>query len=327
MSKKPNLRFTGIYDFSYAPYALGDALTWQMNIAVFAHENNCSFLDLLLLIDPRSAYCRYQVFLNSNNYKASIEALLPAFTCLPNLSSLKVICDGALAQKFLIKAFMESQKTWPSLRGHIMRNLNITSHKHINNFYRKHGFLPKLVPPKGYNRWAEEFYKKYLPHHYSIVINMRQSFLSKNPVALARDASLEEWLKFFTEILKIDNNVKFIVVGGYSEWTNQLLRLPNVLIPRTMGLGLPHELALICYADLFMGSSSGFATMATFSGIPYIISHIEKKFSQSIGVPVGGEHFPFARSDQKLHWGKEDFTTLMKLYEDIRPLTKSRAAI
>ena len=26
--------FTGIYDFSYAPYALGDAITWQVNLCV-----------------------------------------------------------------------------------------------------------------------------------------------------------------------------------------------------------------------------------------------------------------------------------------------------
>ena len=67
-------KFTGIYDFSYAPYALGDALTWQMNIAVLAHESKCSLVDFLLLIDPRRPYCRYQAFLNPNNQIAAIES-------------------------------------------------------------------------------------------------------------------------------------------------------------------------------------------------------------------------------------------------------------
>jgi hypothetical protein len=35
---RSGLPMIGIYDFSYGPYALGDALTWTMNVNVRAAE-------------------------------------------------------------------------------------------------------------------------------------------------------------------------------------------------------------------------------------------------------------------------------------------------
>src|SRR5260221_12249066 len=152
-------KITGIYDFSYAPYALGDALTWQMNLAVLAEKFGCEKVDIMLVIDPRRPYCRYQTFMNPNNYVSSIEALLSAFTCLNNIRSLKIIRDGALAQKLLFHAFRESKVTWPSFWNHVRRYVDITSHKLINEFYQKNNYLPKLRAPMGYETWATQFYQ------------------------------------------------------------------------------------------------------------------------------------------------------------------------
>ncbi len=42
----------GIYDFSYGPYALGDALTWTMNVNVRAAEAGADAVDEYLVMDP-----------------------------------------------------------------------------------------------------------------------------------------------------------------------------------------------------------------------------------------------------------------------------------
>ena len=43
----------GFYDFSYSPYALGDTITWLMNVRVKASEIN-SDISLNLFIDPKT---------------------------------------------------------------------------------------------------------------------------------------------------------------------------------------------------------------------------------------------------------------------------------
>ena len=96
-----------------------------------------------------------------------------------------------------------------------------------------------------------------------------------------------------------------------------MCRLPNVLIPRAMGFGLAHELALLYRADLFMGSSSGFAAMATFCNKPYVITNIDHGFSRHIDVPVGGRHYPFGSGNQLLYWERETREVLLDLFEEL----------
>lgn len=81
----------GVYDFSYAPYALGDALTWTMNLNIAAAEAGCDAIDQVLVIDPRKPGNRYQAFVNRPSYTGVIDALLPAFLCSPKLRSLRLL--------------------------------------------------------------------------------------------------------------------------------------------------------------------------------------------------------------------------------------------
>jgi hypothetical protein len=93
-----------------------------------------------------------------------------------------------------------------------------------------------------------------------------------------------------------------------------------------MGFGLGHELALLHRADLFMGSSSGFAAMATFCNKPYLITSIQRLFSSYIDVPVGARHYPFGNRDQILHWETETQDTLLEFYEKLRDRVRARPA-
>jgi len=92
-----------------------------------------------------------------------------------------------------------------------------------------------------------------------------------------------------------------------------------------MGLGLAHELALLHRADLFMGSSSGFATMATFCNKPYLITNIQHLFSRYAGIPVGARHYPFGNENQILYWERENRDVLMAFYDEIHDRVRGRS--
>jgi hypothetical protein len=67
-------------------------------------------------------------------------------------------------------------------------------------------------------------------------------------------------------------------------------------------------------ADLFMGSSSGFATFATFADLPYAILNVERSFAPYAQVRPNERRYPFARDDQVLTWWRETTDELLALF-------------
>ena len=109
----------------------------------------------------------------------------------------------------------------------------------------------------------------------------------------------------------------FVMVGGFQEWEHRLLYRRNVFIPRAWGLRLAHELALLKIADVFIGTSSGFATFATFTDVAYAIVNVENSFARPAGVRLNDRHFPFAKANQVLTWRQETTEELLALFEEV----------
>ena len=154
--------------------------------------------------------------------------------------------------------------------------------------------------------------------------NPRQAKLTPTPTTTHRDAPLAEWYGFIDRAAETMPDVTFLMLGGFQEWEHRLLARRNVMIPRLMGLGLAHELALMHVSDAFIGTSSGFATKATFSDRPYLIVDIEAFFSTFIEVPVGGERYPFAVDHQRLVWTKENADLLYDYLAEVYSATTGR---
>ena len=70
-------------------------------------------------------------------------------------------------------------------------------------------------------------------------------------------------------------------------------------------------------ADLFMGTSSGFATFATFTQIPYAILNVQRDFARYAGVNPDDRHYPFARANQILTWHRETTEELLQLFDEV----------
>ncbi len=70
-------------------------------------------------------------------------------------------------------------------------------------------------------------------------------------------------------------------------------------------------------SDLFMGTSSGFSAMATFSGKPYIITNYDPNAAAETEIEIGSKQYPFAQKNQFIDWGHEKLATLINLFSEI----------
>lgn len=319
-------RFAGVIDFSYQHYALGDALTTQVNLACLAHEAGCPGIDIYLVADPDRPAAPTQPFINRDNYATTLENLLPAFLCLPQTKSLQIVRDPYGAGLLWTALVASRTPRWPALRTHLRRRMSYPlGHEIINAFHAREGYIPKLAAPRGYGAWARDFVEQHWPGRFLVCINPRQSRLSSLPSTTYRDSPLSEWHAFVETVGAAYPDAHFLMLGGFSEWDATLARRPNVSIPRLMGLTLAHELALLTESNLFMGTSSGFATMATFTDVPYLITNVEHLFAWWAGVEVEAPRYPFALPHQHLTWQQEDGATLMSLFESVYGALARRA--
>ncbi len=319
--------FAAVVDFSYQHYALGDALTTQMNAVCLAREAGCKAIDLYLVVDPVYPAARSQSYISSANYALHLDRLFAAFLCLPEVRAIRVLRDPFSAGLVWTTIIASRTPRWPSLGDHLNRRMTYPiAHDVVNGFFERNGYLPQLEAPRGYGAWARQFLKQHWPERFIVCINPRQSRLSATPATTYRDSSLDEWHAFIDEVGERYPDVQFLMLGGVHEWDSTLTRRANVAIPRLFGLSLGHELALLRHGDLFMGASSGFATMATFCGVPYVITHIDPDFAVWAGVKAGVERYPFARAHQHLVWEKEDASLLLGYFESIYADLKAERA-
>jgi hypothetical protein len=308
----------GIFDFSYQHYALGDLLTSQVNLAIMATEQGLRQVDIFVMVDPNRPSARYQPFINRANYIAHLDNILPVFACNPMLRSLQLIRDVHTFNFLIASRDRDGLPMWPDMKTHLKMQQDFPiDHRRINAFHALNGHVPQLCAPRGYDEWARLFREKELGGRPLVIINPRQSSLTETPTVIYRDASLPAWHAFVDEVGAKAPDVLFVMVGGFQEWEHRLTHRKNVFIPRTCGLRLAHELALLKIADMFIGSSSGFATFATFAGVPYTIVNVEHSFAPYAELRVNDRRYPFAKLNQVLTWHQETTEELLSLFNEV----------
>jgi hypothetical protein len=317
-----------VIDFSYHHYALGDLLTTEIDLAVMATELKLQHVDILVMVDPARPSTRYQSFITPANYITYLDNIMPVFSCVPMFRSLQLVRDVPTFNFLLVSNYQGCRQVWPDIETHLkMRHDYPLGHQRINTFYANHGYIPQLAAPRGCEGWARRFHQQELGGRPLAIINPRQSSLTSNPAAVYRDAPLNNWNTAIDEIAARYPEVLFTMVGGYQEWEHRLLHRRNVFIPRACGLGLPQELALMKTAHLFMGTSSGFGTFATFTDIPYVILNVESSFAQHAGIKPHDRHYPFGRANQTLTWEPESTEQLIALFETLYASRKTCDAL
>ena len=187
-------------------------------------------------------------------------------------------------------------------------SFDFSSHNLINYYYKKFKTLPKLKPREQFLNQLNYFKEKKI-----IAVNFRQSNLSEYPNNFRRDSKSENWFAFFKFAEKKNPNVHFILLGDVERYENKFFDFDNTLSLRKYNYHLGHEISLILSGIPFIGTSSGYSAVATFSNSPYQILNFEHKSSKYIGVKVGND-YPFATKNQNLNWNYDTLTNIKKSF-------------
>ncbi|HKQ26520.1 MAG TPA: hypothetical protein VJT81_18895 [Burkholderiales bacterium] len=341
-------RYCAVYDFGLFPYALGDVLTWNVQTAIRCEELGRERVDTYICVDERHPPNVFQRdLITADNCELFFSEVFGAFGTHPKpgnvflyrrregmLERLREACrdDAAnsedLAEYERALADYEGALTkrgngrtamigWPALMLEYFTK-SIHSHERINAYAAAHGRIPLLRPSMGCEPDVSALLTKRFAGNRIVTIQMRLRRLDAGYGAentYWRDSDFLEWYEFLKEAGKTHPDVQFVVMGRLQEKPLELLRLPNVISLRTLGLGLGHELSLLLRSDLFIGTSSGFAALANFSEVPYFITKMNPGACRAFAIAPGSERLPFASERQILVYEPETRDLLMRLLE------------
>jgi hypothetical protein len=325
--------YSAIYDFELLPYALGDVLTWNVQTAIRCEETGRGRVDVYICADARYPASIYQKHLvTASNYGLFLSELFGAFGTHPRLGNVLVyhrredllqrLRDSAKEEGGEAEGLSEYEQAL-ALRTDEDAVIEfftrrVKSHERINAFARQHGRIPLLQASRGSEPDVAGFGRARLSGRRVVAIHVRLRRVDAGyggEQTYTRDSDFLEWYEFLKEAEKKYPDVAFVLLGRLQEKPLEFLRLPNVISLRTFGLGIGHELTLIREADLFIGTSSGFAAMANFSQVPYFVTQVTPQSCKAYGIEQGTESLPFASERQRLVYEPETHELLMHLLE------------
>src|SRR6516164_8925929 len=148
-------------DFGYAPYSLGDTMTWLTNLQITAHRHRCTKIDIVIVARPERPSSGLQRFITPHNYVQALETLFPAFLCAPMVRSIRVFERFRSFSQRIVGAIVARTHSWPSLVSPFREELDYSSHRQINKFSRLR-IRHRKVPP-GISRRPRTGDRKYPP--------------------------------------------------------------------------------------------------------------------------------------------------------------------
>jgi hypothetical protein len=324
--------YPAIYDFGLLPYALGDVLTWNIQTAVRAAQAGRGLVDIYLCADAEEPAFQYQRgMVVEENAFLHLGEMLGAFGTHPCLGDINIcrsrhqirerLLPHADRDAILRGVLHEYQATLDNGDDQVKHDYfrrHVFSYAKLNEFFGQSRAMPLLQPSRGCEPDVEGVMTRLLAGKRVVVVHPRLRRLDyglRGEPSHHRDSDFLEWYEFLRTAAHTHPEVQFVVVGRLQEKPIELLRLDNVISLRTLGFGLGHELTLLRRADLFIGTSSGFAVMANFSETPYFITRMTKEGYFAYGIPEGAASLPFAASNQILIRETETASLLSSLLD------------
>lgn len=184
---------------------------------------------------------------------------------------------------------------------------DIASHRDLNFFFKKNKHFPFLSTNKNKIK------------NNTISMQFRFRKLDSKVFghdAIERDASIIIWSLIINLINRFSPTEKIYLLGRPEEKPLFLRNLNNVYV-RNKSQSLQVDLKFMLNSSIFLGSSSGFAAIANFSELPYLITKVNKDARKNYHISSSSNKLPFARPNQVLT-DKEDPLEIMSFYCKIK---------
>ena len=281
-----NKKLLGIWDTTKIPVTLGRLIIFYELLQAELYKTKASANDVCFLADHTFPPYALDLYQNLKHCKKS-------FLC-----STRIYSDTS---KYML--------VWPRKRLHVA---DLDSTISLQKFYQKQ----KLVPQFSFKQSLINQSVIFLKSHkikYPITVHLKTSVFGV--------ASLKIWQSFFQYVEKHEPRYTFIILGE-DEISNEIGKLPNIVLAKNHTTSLSLQLALILVSQAFMGIVSGPANCAIFSKVPYMLFKHPKQHPGFFENELHSkDHFPFATNRQKLYL---EFPSLERLKNTFLMLTNNK---
>lgn len=292
------MKLLGLWDLTKESFTLGGMLNLIVEVQCRAETHPATAIDICLLWDDAhplpggitTPTTPDMTLLAPENWQAS--AVVASMMEIEGISDFYTA--GSLAQ---VRTFVQKNggtyDIWPTAADdetHLDHEYPSTLN--IQNFFRKHGYIPRIKFSPGTVERARAFLRDLVEPRRHVIVHAK----SDPPAYGERDTGIEEWVEFIRN-RSHDLETVFVAIG--SDDVEEIRKLPNVIVARDSGNDLPRDLALIQIGATFTGLASGPAQLAILGDRPYAVFkpiHVHPEFMQNeLGDQPG---FPFATKNQ-----------------------------
>lgn len=308
-------RILGIWDFKALPWSLGDPLLFVESLSLLKLEYDAEEIDICVIYDGENpggnrSKGDANTNINTKNAQEYMLDFLPLFSTSPYLGSVFQFNSRNEFYSFL-KLNSGRYHIFPSLPKHLGETYNFKGGERlvdVNEFHKKHGYIPHLKIGERESSWAKWFYLNNLPKNtVPVALSLKRTVHSE-----VRNADPYVWLPFIDKCKQLYPEVIFIFIGLRDEAFDGLRERSNVFIAKEYGTTIMEDLALIRASIMYIGTASGVNVISMYSDLPYFIFQLPNTTIYGIEF---GDSFKFANKNQKIFDAKIPVTPELLLNE------------
>lgn len=339
------MKLIAIYDFRILPLAVGDILSWLAHQKLNAVKHNLQKFDLKIIIPENFKGNLLNPIRDEKYWRPHIEEMIRIFYAEEYIEIIQIYkCHNDIniniEKNNYINLVAEVEKISNLLTNNVgnieawMEYIRFfQKFNDFNNEYLINKIKIKLISKNDVVKYAyDEISKKVNTKKDNLIICQPRFRMIDDGLPSSdykRDSNFIAWYEFFKKISELSNKYIFILVGRIESLPVEFKRFNNIIFSRDLKLNIEHEIALIRNANLFIGASSGFAVVANFSNVNYLILSTKTAGYVNYGISEFDNKLVFSEKMQFIYnfeidqinidkFIKIEYSSNKKTYEDYK---------